>query len=552
MISRTTGGGGNPASMRLDSESVSPIIIRRTAAIGDALCATVVADRLNQMGYEVEFQSHPNIHCVLRRHRGLFNVSNPSGFCHVDLDGAYETDPARRSKHFHQMFFEAANRQLLARGLQIGEARNCRPRIVVRENEMAAARSRFSSFPRPWVFICPRSDSYACRQVPNGIWQSAAESIRGTKFWTGRHPGPPGIIDLGNQHFDNVIVWLSVADILVTVDTGPMHVGAALGIPMVVVSQSSSPDLHLNDQNDFIGITPSGLDCLNCQRNLCPINAHMPPCQNIEPHLIAQWTNAKLAGAESDDVSAIIPIYQPELKTLNRCLEQVLPQVSEVIVTAETNSRLPEGAMKHPKIRYVRKAAAGIGFGGNVNYGVRHSTGGHLLILNDDVFLDPGAVDAMKREMVAGVGMVSQLLRYPDGTIYHAGKFRSPGMRGWGHIDHKKHIPTIKEPVEMENMNLASCLVRRRAFYDARCFDENFRPAYAEDDDLCLSMRRVGWRLIYTPHASGIHMEHQSTKKLGNIMDIVKNSNSEFGKKWSRYLDHNANRVPGTFDYLLV
>src|SRR4029078_7025046 len=79
-------------------------------------------------------------------------------------------------------------------------------------------------------------------------------------------------------------------------------------------------------------------------------------------------------------------------------------------------------------------------------------------------------------------------------------------------------------------------------------FDEEFF-IYAEDDDFCLRMRRDGWRIRYTPHASGIHLEHQSTDKLGSISEPVGKANAIFARKWGSYLDHNINRVPGNFDY---
>src|SRR5262245_13798301 len=132
MIKPSPGGGGNSAYFqRTDEERVhaTPVIIRRTAALGDALCATVVADRLIQMKYEVVMQTHPHCHCLLRRHPRLFDVTEPGGFCHIDLDGAYENDPHRRSKHFHTMFFEQAQLQLRARGIYIGDALNCKPKI---------------------------------------------------------------------------------------------------------------------------------------------------------------------------------------------------------------------------------------------------------------------------------------------------------------------------------------------------------------------------------------------------------------------------------------
>jgi GT2 family glycosyltransferase len=539
------GNGGGGGSMGVVAEQ--SIIIRRTAAIGDVLCSTVVADKLIDQGFSVSYQAHPAMHCVLRRHPKISDIAEPNGYAHVNLDQSYERDPQRRIKHFHQMFMETAGQQLLARGVTVGPPLNCCPSIRMRPNDVGAMRQRFEQYPKPWIMVCPRSDSYNVRQVPDGIWDSAAQKINGTKFWLGRHPAPPHFVDLHCQHFDTVMSYISVADVMVSVDTGPLHVAAALGIPIVALGQSSSPELHLSDQRDFITIEPK-LDCLNCQSNYCPVNQFMPPCQHFDPDFIAAWVNAKLRILDTENVAAIVAVYQPDAGTLNQCLEKLLPQVQEIVVTAEANSRVPPEAIRNEKIRYVRKPMARIGYGRNVNFGARQSTGKYLLLCNDDVFLNPGAVEAMKREMVGNVGMVANLLRYPEGTIYHAGKVRQPGVRGWGHIDHRMVDPTIREATEMENVCGACVLVRRKAFYEIKGFDEDFF-IYAEDDDFALRLRRAGYRIIYTPHSTGIHMEHQSTRKLDSIHELVKKANGLFGQKWGRYFDHNSNRIPGTFDY---
>lgn len=530
---------------------VRPIIVmRRTAAIGDALCATVVADKLQERGYEVAFQSHPDIHCVLRRCQAVDSVAGPHGETTIDLDGAYERDPDRRHKHFHAMFMDSANAQLASRGLNLGPATNCRPSMVVEPHVVSAARDKLCAYPRPWVMISPRSDAHRTRTVPDNIWESAAGAIRGTVFWIGRHSAPRNVIDLGCRHMDTVIEYLSVADLFVGVDSGPMHVAAALGVPVIAIYQASSPELHLNDQNDFTIIFPD-LNCLNCQQQWCPINPETPPCQHINPSRIADAANARLRFFDREEVSAVVPIYQPDVGTLNRCLEAVIPQVAEVVVTCEVgNGRVPDGMMKHPKVRLVRAPGRGIGYGRNVNYGARFTSGKYLMLMNDDVFLDPGTVDKLKGEMKPAVGMVSHLLMYPEGQVYHAGKLRSPGVRGWAHLDYRKLESeiTFKVPTELENCCGASVLVRREAFYQIGGFDEDFM-VYAEDDSFALSMRRDGWKIMYTPHARGIHLEHQSTRKLGDIRGALNSSNAIFDRKWGKYLTHNANRVPGNFEY---
>ena len=66
-----------------------------------------------------------------------------------------------------------------------------------------------------------------------------------------------------------------------------------------------------------------------------------------------------------------------------------------------------------------------------MNFGARHSNCKYLLLLNDDVFLEPVAVAKMKDAMKPEVGMVCHLLRFPSGKIYPVAMGRKPGDRDW-------------------------------------------------------------------------------------------------------------------------
>ena len=537
LIQNARHGGGNPTS-------ASNFVVRRTAAIGDALAATVVADKLIERGIPVVFQSHPNCHCVLRRHPSLSGISEPNGFCHINLDGAYERDAGRRNKTFAQMFLERANEQLSNLGMNLGPPRNCKPRIYVQPGEGKLVYETFTKYPKPWVFICPRSNTYNVRQVADGTWAQAAPKIVGTKFWLGTHPAPPGIVDLHAQHFDHVILWLSVADLLVSVDTGPMHVAAALGVPVLAINQSSSPHLHLNDQNDFLEISPPGLACLNCQVNLCPINQVFPPCQSVPSELIATWANARLKGLSRDGISVVIPIARPPAERLNRCLAAVIQQVDEIVVTCDQNGKVPDGATRDPKIRYVQHRERDIGYGRNVNFGARHTLNNWLWLLNDDVYVAGDCAAKLLECAKPGVGLIGHLLRDPDGRIQHGGKFRTPGMRGWGHVSQGMLDNDIREVMEMENVTGASILVNRQAFYEINGNDEDFF-FYAVDDDMCLSLRHRGYKIMFTPHATAVHEEAASSRHDGRIFDWVRQGNAAFDRKWRWWIDQNINTVPG-------
>lgn len=545
MVPRVTwsmsNGGGNSLHNPM-------ITVRRSAAVGDVVAATAIADKLINKGYQVRFQSHTGIHCVLRRHRGIANITDSVGMVDVDLDGCYENNPLRTTKSFAYLYMEKANLDLRKRHIDLGKPTNCTPKLHTYPHVKKAAHSRFSVYPKPWIFICPRSHQWQARTVTDDVWQAAASRFNGTAFWLGMHPAPKGIVDLQCRHLDNVLDWLSVADMLVSVDTGPMHIAAALGIPIVALGQSSSPELHLSDQNDYTVLWPEGLDCLNCQKNICPKNAYIPPCQSFDPEKIHTLVNKRLVSS-TPRVSGIVSVYKPSADMLNRCLESILTQVDEIVVCRDLAGRFPEGSLKHDKIRYVIKNEYDIGLGRKLNYASRLSCGEWLLHINDDVVLAPKAVQRMLEASKSDTGMVSPLTRYPDNSIYHCGKVRNPGVRGWGHLAHKQFYCPVKDVTEFENLNGCCLLIRRSALYQAGCYNEDLY-LFSEDDDLSLSMRKAGWKLLFTPHATGIHDEHQSVgMTAGGIAKYIPESNAVFHAKWGRYLDANLYRIPGTFDY---
>jgi heptosyltransferase II len=81
----------------------------------------------------------------------------------------------------------------------------------------------------------------------------------------------PGATDLGGRTgIEDLAAVLSVLDLLVTNDTGPMHLAGAVGTPTVSLWGSSDPDeVRQTGAPDF-GVTGPPLPCKPCYRNHCP------------------------------------------------------------------------------------------------------------------------------------------------------------------------------------------------------------------------------------------------------------------------------------------
>lgn len=80
----------------------------------------------------------------------------------------------------------------------------------------------------------------------------------------------PGAEDLGGRTgIDDLAGVLSVLDLLVTNDTGPMHLAGAVGTPTVSLWGSSDPrEVRQTGAPDF-GVTGPDLPCKPCYRNHC-------------------------------------------------------------------------------------------------------------------------------------------------------------------------------------------------------------------------------------------------------------------------------------------
>src|SRR6185369_1180522 len=220
------------------------IVVRRTAGIGDSLAATVVADLLHEQGHEVVWQCHPEVIPIIRRHPTIVRVEPPRGHCDVNLDGCYENHPNARIVHFHDIFITAAAVQLERMSVLLEINRPPRPPTLrMRLSDRKAIEDRYrNSYSRPWVMIVPRS-LFQTRYVPDSVWEEFVYGMDAWCFWLGMHPPPKKYVRINAGQIDRIADLISIADLVVTVDTGPMHIASAYGVPMVVISQSH--DVHL-------------------------------------------------------------------------------------------------------------------------------------------------------------------------------------------------------------------------------------------------------------------------------------------------------------------
>ena len=84
----------------------------------------------------------------------------------------------------------------------------------------------------------------------------------------GGHGGAPvAVADVGEMKG-----LLAASEVLLTMDSGARHLGAALGVPQVVLYGPTDPRWSAFARERTIAIRVSGVGCMPCHRKVCPID----------------------------------------------------------------------------------------------------------------------------------------------------------------------------------------------------------------------------------------------------------------------------------------
>jgi hypothetical protein len=199
-------------------------------------------------------------------------------------------------------------------------------------------------------------------------------------------------------------------------------------------------------------------------------------------------------------------------KTNYRSFELIILATATHLAAARANSKLAK-LMADPRVVTRSHDSEPFNYSSVNNIGAKEAKGALLCFLNDDIeaITEDWLGELVSRACLKGVGAAGPMLYYPSDLIQHAGVLLGVG----GIADHAFRCMKRSEAgyfaramLEQDYSCLtAACLVvRRQAFETAGGFDTAF-PAAFNDVDLCIRMRRKGWRLIWTPAAQLYHHE---------------------------------------------
>ena len=238
--------------------------------------------------------------------------------------------------------------------------------------------------------------------------------------------------------------------------------------------------------------------------------------QQVAPTVLTQIEALQLATCPEDAqprVSLVIPVYGQHLHTFN-CLKSLGEHTDlsgvEVIVVDDASPEPAAEALKEVSgIRLLRNPQ-NLGFIGTCHHGADQARGDYLVLLNNDIQVTPGWLEALLDvfRLRADAGMVGARLVYPDGTLQEAGGivWQDGSAWNWGRNGDPEH--PMYRYLRAADYCSGACLALRRADWISwGGFDRHYAPAYYEDTDLAFRVRAAGKQVYYQPEARIVHFE---------------------------------------------
>lgn len=212
--------------------------------------------------------------------------------------------------------------------------------------------------------------------------------------------------------------------------------------------------------------------------------------------------------------AGVVIVHYGEVDPTIRCVASVLgdpsPVARRVIVVDNSGALEPDTLVAGVDV--IRRAH-NPGFGSAVNDGVAALEAGgassFFVVLNNDAVLGPGYLDVASDALEVGVGAAGGAIR--DGLDTSKVWYAGGGINYvTGTVRQRRFAKTSEEGRDVGYIPATAMAVSATAWKDVGGFDTRFF-LYNEDLDLCLRLRRAGWRLRYEPGMDCFHRLGGST-----------------------------------------
>jgi N-acetylglucosaminyl-diphospho-decaprenol L-rhamnosyltransferase len=259
------------------------------------------------------------------------------------------------------------------------------------------------------------------------------------------------------------------------------------------------------------------------------------------------------SNAYGPELAVVTVTYSPG-DTLETFLDSVIKATSRPLRVLLADNGSTDGA---PERATHRDGVQLLRIGENVGYGTAVNRGaaelgpevGWVVVANPDIEWHPGSLDELlaAAQRWPRAGALGPLIRQPDGTVYPSARLLPALGRGVGHAvlgplwpgnpwttAYRQSNTTVGE--RTAEWLSGSCLLLRRAAFEAVAGFDSRYFMYFEDVDLGDRLGRAGWLNVYVPGAEVTHLGGHATSRAATLM-LTEHHRSTY-----RYL---ADRHPG-------
>lgn len=256
---------------------------------------------------------------------------------------------------------------------------------------------------------------------------------------------------------------------------------------------------------------------------------------------------------QNPKISVLIPVWNSAYHTL-RCLQSLASDKScaiEVIVFNNASTDKTKELLDRCENIVVINNPVNVGFVGATNGAAALATGQLVLMMNNDITITSGTLnDAAKLfDFEENIGAVGALLKLATSRVQEAGAiiYRDGSTNGF--LRHRKHA--LAEGMFVRDVDYCSgafLLLDRKNFIGIGGLDEVFAPGYYEETDLCMRIRSLGNRVVYTPELVLSHFEFGSFAS-GAAFERMERNRKIFVDRWKREIDEGkfAARLSSSF-----
>jgi GT2 family glycosyltransferase len=265
--------------------------------------------------------------------------------------------------------------------------------------------------------------------------------------------------------------------------------------------------------------------------------AHEVARKALRSHFERMGNAATITAGRNNYHRAIYPLPTPQplvsliigtrdhVELLRQVVEGILEQtdyqqIELIIIDNQSCEPAPLSYLneiqKHAQVRVIPYDAP-FNFSAINNLAVGQSQGEIIGLLNNDIkIISSGWLKEMvSHALRPEIGAVGAKLYYADDTVQHAGVVLGVGGVA-GHLH--KNLPKEADgyynrlhAIQNFSAVTGACLVMRRQIFDeVSGFDELNLPVAFNDIDLCLRIRKRGYRILWTPYAELYHLESAS------------------------------------------